>query len=51
MAAIMSGFKDGRQVIVPVLLEFTGLATVNCRVLPRVEEFASQITSSVIINI
>jgi hypothetical protein len=24
MAAIMSGFKDGGQVIVPVLLEFTG---------------------------
>jgi hypothetical protein len=24
MAAVMSGFKDGRQVIVPVLLEFTG---------------------------
>ena len=24
MAAFMSGFKDGRQVIVPVPLEFTG---------------------------
>jgi hypothetical protein len=24
MAAVMSGFKDGRQVIVPVPLEFTG---------------------------
>jgi hypothetical protein len=29
MAAVMSGFKDGRQVIVPVPLEFTGINTVG----------------------
>jgi hypothetical protein len=36
MAAVMSGFKDGRQVIVPVPLEFTGVTRFSQQLLPNV---------------